>query len=326
MPKLLDVRDLHVTFKTYLGALYAVRGVNFHVNQGEAIAIVGESGCGKSVSTKAIMQLIPSPPGRIEKGEIFFQGKDLLKKKPSELKNIRGKDIGIIFQDPMTSLNPTMKIGKQIMEGILLHEKTTREKARNAAIEMLELVGMPNPKKRFEQYPHEFSGGMCQRVMIAIALACKPKLLLADEPTTALDVTIQAQILELMQDIQKKTGTSIILITHDLGIVAKMCQRIVVMYAGKVVETGSSHDIFYSPQHPYTQGLLRSTPKITNKKEKLIPILGSPPNQYSIPAGCAFCGRCKHAMKICNMEQPPDFQISQTQKTACWQKYDQSNT
>ena len=324
MTKLLEVQNLHISFKTHFGRLYAVRGINFHVDHGESVAIVGESGCGKSVSTKAIMRIISSPPGNIDSGEIFFEGKDLLKKNLRAMEKIRGKDISMIFQDPTTSLNPTMKIGKQITETLIIHKKMSFEEAKKSSLEMLDLVGIPNPEKRFEQYPHEFSGGMCQRVMIAIALSCRPKLLIADEPTTALDVTIQAQILELMQNIQKKTGTSIILITHDLGIVAKVTHRIIVMYAGEVVETGFSNDIFHKPQHPYTQGLLRSIPKINNKKEKLVPIYGSPPNLYNVPKGCAFCQRCSSAMKICKIKQPHNFQISETHKTSCWKYYEKT--
>ena len=324
MTKLLEIQDLHISFKTHLGTLYAVRGVDFHVDHGESVALVGESGCGKSVSTKAIMRIIPKPPGNIESGKIFFEGEDLLKKNLRDMEKIRGKDIGMIFQDPTTSLNPTMKIGKQLSETLIIHKNMTFKEAKESSLDMLKLVGIPNPQKRFEQYPHEFSGGMCQRVMIAMALSCHPKLLIADEPTTALDVTIQAQILELMQNIQEKTGTSIILITHDLGIVAKMTRRIIVMYAGKIVETGFSEDIFYRPKHPYTKGLLRSIPKINNKKEKLIPIYGSPPNLYNVSKGCAFCQRCDSAMKICKIKQPPNFQISETHKTSCWKYYDKA--
>ena len=317
--KILEVKDLHVSFHTYAGEVQAVRGVHFHVNRGEAVAIVGESGCGKSVTAQSMMKLIPMPPGEIKKGEILFNGENLVKKSNKQMEAIRGKEIGMIFQDPMTSLNPTMTIGRQITEGLIKHQNMSRSDARKRAVELLSMVGIPQPDKRIEQYPHEFSGGMRQRAMIAIALACSPKLLIADEPTTALDVTIQAQILELMKDLQKKTGTSIILITHDLGVVAEMCDRVIVMYAGKVIESGTVDDIFYNPQHPYTKGLLRSVPRLDlNREEPLTPIYGTPPDLLRPPKGCAFVARCESAMRVCQEFDPEMSDVSRTQKSACW--------
>lgn len=288
MEKLLEVKDLTVSFDTYGGKVQAVRGVNFDLYKGETLAIVGESGSGKSVTTKALMGLIPSPPGNIEKGEILFDGKNLAKLSEKEMTKIRGKDISMIFQDPMTSLNPTMKIGNQIMEGLIKHQRMNRTDAKKRAIELLELVGIPNAQERIKQYPHQFSGGMRQRVVIAISLACNPKILIADEPTTALDVTIQAQILDLMKDLQKKTEASIIFITHDLGVVANVADRVAVMYAGKIVEIGTVDDIFYNPKHPYTWGLLGSMPTLDNTEEELVAIPGSPPDLINPPKGDAF--------------------------------------
>lgn len=319
MEKILEVKDLHVSFHTYAGEVKAVRGVNFHVNKGESVAIVGESGCGKSVTSQTIMKLIPMPPGQIKQGQILFQGTDIVKKSNKEMEKIRGKEIGMIFQDSMTSLNPTMTIGLQIMEGLRKHQGLSKTEAKERAIEMLRLVRIPMPEKRLEQYPHEFSGGMRQRAMIAIALACEPKLLIADEPTTALDVTIQAQIMDLIRDLQKKTGTSIILITHDLGVVAKTCNRVVVMYAGEVIETGTVDEIFYYPQHPYTKGLLKSVPRLDLKKdEPLIPILGTPPDLLNPPKGCAFALRCDYAMRVCKDHTPEMDTIAKTHASACW--------
>jgi oligopeptide transport system ATP-binding protein len=319
MDRILEVKDLHVSFHTYAGEVKAVRGVNFHVNRGEAVAIVGESGCGKSVTAQSLMKLIPMPPGEIKKGEILFNGENIVNKTNKEMESIRGKDIGMIFQDPMTSLNPTMTVGNQIMEGLIKHQNMSKAAARERAIELLTIVGIPQPERRVNQYPHEFSGGMRQRAMIAIALACSPKLLIADEPTTALDVTIQAQILDLMKDLQKKMGTSIILITHDLGVVAEMCDRVIVMYAGKVIETGTVDDIFYNPQHPYTKGLLRSVPRLDlNRDEPLTPIFGTPPDLLRPPVGCGFTARCESAMRVCQEYDPELKDISGTQRAACW--------
>lgn len=278
MARLLEVDNLHVTFQTYGGEVHAVRGVSFSLDKGETLAIVGESGSGKSVTAQSIMRLIPSPPGKVTEGRILFEGVDLVQVAPRKMFGIRGSKISMIFQDPMTSLNPTMTVGKQIMEGLVWHHKIDRHKAQKRALEMLRLVGIPNPEQRFNQYPHEFSGGMRQRVMIGIALASDPKILIADEPTTALDVTIQAQILELMQEIQKETQTAIILITHDLGVVAEVAQRVAVMYGGKIVETGEVEEVFYRSRHPYTWGLMASMPRLDQRRDQeLEPILGTPP-------------------------------------------------
>jgi oligopeptide transport system ATP-binding protein len=318
MEKLLEVKDLTVNFETFAGTVQAVRGVSFDLHKGETLAIVGESGSGKSVTTKALMGLIPNPPGKIAKGEILFEGRDLTKLSDKQMTNIRGKDISMIFQDPMTSLNPTMKIGVQIMEVLIKHQKMSKVKAKERAIELLELVGIPNAKERIRQYPHQFSGGMRQRVVIAIALACNPKVLLADEPTTALDVTIQAQILDLMKDLQKKTDASIVFITHDLGVVANVADRVAVMYAGKIVEIGTVDDIFYNPKHPYTWGLLGSMPTLDSKGADLIAIPGSPPDLLRPPKGDAFAPRNPYAMKIDTEMEPPMFKVSDTHYAATW--------
>ncbi|KKO54017.1 ABC transporter ATP-binding protein [Paenibacillus sp. DMB20] len=319
MQRLLEVQDLRVSFHVRGGEVQAVRGIGFHVEPGEAVAIVGESGCGKSVTAQAIMRLLPHPPARIHQGAIRFQGKDLLRMKEREMQSIRGKDIGMIFQDPMTSLNPTMTIGRQITEVLSKHQRMTAQEAKRRAIEMLEMVGIPHPATRFSQYPHEFSGGMRQRAMIAMALACRPALLIADEPTTALDVTIQAQILRVLKHLQREFGTSIILITHDLGIVADLCDRVIVMYAGQIVESGTKREIFKQPQHPYTRGLLRSLPRIDqNKDEPLVPIYGTPPDLAKPPAGCPFWARCSDAMHICQQRQPESTAISGTHSASCW--------
>ncbi|SFL36780.1 oligopeptide transport system ATP-binding protein [Gracilibacillus orientalis] len=322
MDPILDVRNLHVSFDTYGGTVQAVRGVDFALKKGETLAIVGESGSGKSVTTKALMGLVAKPAGHIPKGEILFDGKDLTKLSNKEMQKIRGKDMSMIFQDPMTSLNPTMKIGKQIMEGLILHQKLSKKEARNRAIELLDLVGIPDSTKRIDQYPHQFSGGMRQRVVVAIALACNPKVLIADEPTTALDVTIQAQILELMKDIQKKMDTSIIFITHDLGVVANVADRVAVMYAGKIVEVGTVDDIFYNPKHPYTWGLLGSMPTVDGNDEKLIAIPGTPPDLMNPPKGDAFAARNEYAMQIDLEEEPPLFKVSDTHYAATWLLHD----
>lgn len=319
MKALLEVQDLRVSFHVSSGEVQAVRGIGFHVQPGEAVAIVGESGCGKSVTAQAIMRLLPHPPARIHQGAIRFQGKDLLRMKEREMQSIRGKDIGMIFQDPMTSLNPTMTIGRQITEVLIKHQHMTAQEAKRRAIEMLEMVGIPHPASRFSQYPHEFSGGMRQRAMIAIALACRPALLIADEPTTALDVTIQAQILNVLKHLQREFGTSIILITHDLGIVADLCDRVIVMYAGQIVESGTKREIFKQPQHPYTRGLLRSLPRIDQSKdEPLVPIYGTPPDLAKPPAGCPFWARCNDAMRVCQERQPESTAISETHSASCW--------
>ncbi|SFH11567.1 oligopeptide transport system ATP-binding protein [Desulfotomaculum arcticum] len=319
MKHLLSVNNLQVHFKTFAGEVQAVRGVSFDLTAGEAIAIVGESGCGKSVTAQSIMRLIPSPPGRYVAGEIFFDGENLLPKTEKEMEIIRGKDIGMIFQDPMTSLNPTMKVGHQIVETLNKHTDLAGEAGKQRAVEMLALVGLPNPEKRYGQYPHQFSGGMRQRAMIAMALACNPRLLIADEPTTALDVTIQAQILELMQELKDKLGTSIILITHDLGVVAGFASRVIVMYAGKVVESGTTSEIFYQQRHPYTRGLLASVPRPGQEiRKKLSPIAGRPPDLIAPPQGCAFWPRCERAMLVCREVQPDLVRLSDTHLVSCW--------
>lgn len=320
--KILSVKDLEVSFFTYGGEVQAVRGISFDVTRGEAIAIVGESGSGKSVTAQSIMRLNPAPPAAYKNGEIHFDDKDLIQLTNKQMESIRGSKIGMIFQDPMTSLNPTMTIGSQITEGLIKHQGLSRSEAKVQAIEMLKLVGIPNPDLRIKQYPHEFSGGMRQRAMIAIALASKPRLLIADEPTTALDVTIQAQILELMKDLQAKLNTSIILITHDLGVVANMAQRVIVMYAGEIVEIGSKDDIFYNPQHPYTWALLRSVPRIDSKGTRLLTIDGTPPDMIDPPSGCAFYPRCSFAMDICTMINPETTVISGGHKTKCWLQHE----
>ncbi|MDF2040219.1 ABC transporter ATP-binding protein [Cytobacillus oceanisediminis] len=318
MEKVLEVKDLHVTFTTYGGEVQAVRGVSFDLFKGETLAIVGESGCGKSVTSQSIMRLIPSPPGRIADGAVLFKGKDLTKLKESEMRDIRGADISMIFQDPMTALNPTITIGEQIIEGIMQHETISRQDARKKALEMLNLVGIPNPSERLKHYPHQFSGGMRQRIVIAMALVCEPEVLIADEPTTALDVTIQAQILDLFKDIQKKTGVSIIIITHDLGVVAQVADRIAVMYAGKIVEAGERREIFYKPQHPYTKGLLNSVPRLDLDGADLVPIGGSPPDLFAPPAGCPFAARCGFAMEVCDRVYPYKTHLSRDHHVDCW--------
>ncbi|WP_440603338.1 ABC transporter ATP-binding protein [Bacillus sp. GB_SG_008] len=324
MKTLLEVKDLHVSFDTHAGEVQAVRGVTFDLKKGETLAIVGESGSGKSVTSKALMDLIPKPPGRIKKGEIIFDGRDLTKLTEKEMQQIRGKEIAMIFQDPMTSLNPTMTIGNQIMEGLIKHQGMSKADARKVALELLDLVGIPNPEARLKQYPHQFSGGMRQRVVIAMALACNPKLLIADEPTTALDVTIQAQILELMKDIQQKTEAAIIFITHDLGVVANVADRVAVMYAGKVVEIGTVDEIFYNPKHPYTWGLLASMPSLDGEEEELYAIPGTPPDLLKPPKGDAFAARNPQALKIDFEMDPPLFKVSDTHYAATWLLHEQA--
>lgn len=318
MEKLLEVKNLKTEFKTNIGQVHAVRGISFHLNKGEALGIVGESGCGKSVTMMSIMRLL-ADNGKIVEGEIIFDGKDISKAKDSDMDAIRGNDIGMIFQDPMTSLNPVFTIGDQLIEPLIKHKHMSKSDAKKEAIKMLQLVGIPSPEKRMKQYPHEFSGGMRQRAMIAMSLICKPKLIIADEPTTALDVTIQAQILDLMKDLKNELNTSIILITHDLGVVADLCSRINVMYGGIVVETGTTEDIFYRPKHPYTWGLLKSVPNPKETtREKLKPIEGQPPDLLKPPVGCPFAARCDYAMRICLKKQPPQFEIGENHSAACW--------
>ncbi|PEE40698.1 ABC transporter ATP-binding protein [Bacillus pseudomycoides] len=324
MKTLLEVKDLQVSFDTHAGEVQAVRGVTFDLKKGETLAIVGESGSGKSVTSKALMGLIPNPPGRIKNGEIVFDGRDLTKLTEKEMQQVRGKEIAMIFQDPMTSLNPTMTIGNQIMEGLIKHQGMSKADARKVALELLDLVGIPNPEARLKQYPHQFSGGMRQRVVIAMALACNPKLLIADEPTTALDVTIQAQILELMKDIQQKTEAAIIFITHDLGVVANVADRVAVMYAGKVVEIGTVDEIFYNPKHPYTWGLIASMPSLDGSEAELYAIPGTPPDLLKPPKGDAFAPRNPQALKIDFEMEPPLFKVSDTHYAATWLLHEQA--
>jgi oligopeptide transport system ATP-binding protein len=315
---LLEVKDLHVSFFTYAGEVKAVRGVSYNLKPGEVLGIVGESGSGKSVSSYGLMGIIPEP-GKVIGGSILFDGQEITELSEQELLKIRGRDIGMIFQDPMTSLNPVYTVGNQIDETLRKHTDLDKEQRKERMIELFTLVGINQPEKRINQYPHEFSGGMRQRVMIAMALACNPKLLIADEPTTALDVTIQAQILELMKELKNKINMSIIFITHDLGVIADICDRVAVMYAGNIVETGTIDEIFYSPKHPYTWGLLKSIPKLnTEEHERLIPIEGNPVDLINPPKGCAFAPRCKHCMKICLNNVPPVYQVSEGHKTLCW--------
>ncbi|MBK5243279.1 ABC transporter ATP-binding protein [Clostridium sp.] len=319
--KILEVEDLQVSFDTYAGEVQAVRGVSFDLFEGETLAIVGESGCGKSVTAKSIMRLNPEPPARFKSGKIIFNGEDIVTRTEKEMRKIRGKEIGMIFQDPMTSLNPTMKIGRQILEGLMSHKSDmTKAEADKKVIDMLKLVQIPNAERRVNEYPHQFSGGMRQRAMIAIALVCNPKLLIADEPTTALDVTIQAQILELMKDLQKTINTSIIMITHDLGVVANVSQRVAVMYGGKIVEYADTEELYYNPKHPYTWGLLSSVPRVDVVKtgNKLSSIEGTPPDLFAPPTGCPFADRCEFSMKICREKMPPSFIISEGHGSACW--------
>ena len=317
MEKLLEVKNLCVNFGTYGGEVKAVRGVTFDLHKGETLAIVGESGSGKSVACKTIMRILSSN-GYIKDGQILFDGKDLTKISEKDMEKVRGKDIAMIFQDPMTSLNPTMTIGKQIMEPIIKHQGFSKEDARKRAIELIELVGISDAEKRFKQYPHQFSGGMRQRIVIAISLACNPKVLIADEPTTALDVTIQAQILELIKDLQEKTGVAVIFITHDLGVVANMADRVSVMYAGKIIEYGTSDDIFYDPKHPYNWGLLGSMPTLDIGDNDLYNIPGTPPDLMDPPKGDAFALRSAYTMKIDHLAEPPMFKVSDTHYAATW--------
>ena len=320
MEELLHIENLQVEFSTYGGRIQAVRGVSLGVEPGECIAVVGESGCGKSVTAKSILRLLPEAQSTIKDGSmILFNGEDVLKYSEAQLQKLRGNDISMIFQDPMTSLNPTMTVGKQISEVLIKHQKLSKEQAKERTIEYLSLVGIANPQKRFREYPNSLSGGMRQRVMIAIAMCCNPKLLIADEPTTALDVTIQAQILDLMRDLQQRFNTAIILITHDLGVVANMAQRVLVFYAGQVIEEGLSADVFYHPRHPYTWGLIKSMPNLESEhKEDLLSIEGTPPDLFAPPQGCAFAARCAYAMKVCTQHTPSSLEVGEKHYAACW--------
>lgn len=317
MEKIIQVKDLHVSFKTHNGTVKAIRGVDFDLYKGETLAIVGESGSGKSVTTKVLMGIL-AKNGVIDKGEVWYRDRDLTKLSKKEMVQIRGKEIAMIFQDPMTSLNPTMTIGYQISESLLEHQGLDKKSAKVKTIELLKLVGISEADKRYKQYPHQLSGGMRQRIVIAIALACNPKVLIADEPTTALDVTIQAQILELIKDLQVKIGLSIIFITHDLGVVANMADRIAVMYAGKIVEYGEANEVFLEPKHPYTWGLLASVPDMEDKGRELYSIHGSPPNLLYPPKGDAFAPRSEFALNIDLEEEPPFFKVSETHYAATW--------
>ena len=314
---LLQVKDLCTSFNVSSGEVRAVNGISFNLDKGKVLGIVGESGSGKSVTAYSIMRIL-THPGKIKSGQILFNGEDIVKFNKEQMRSFRGKRVSIIFQDPMTSLNPVYTIGNQLREAIMLHTDRNRKQANERALEMLQLVGVNEPAKRLKQYPHELSGGMRQRVMIAMALACEPDILIADEPTTALDVTIQAQILELMQDLQKKLGMAIIMITHDLGVIADMCDEIIVMYAGRICERGTADEIFYNPRHEYTKGLLRSIPRMDSHKEKLIPIAGSPVDLTNMPAGCAFASRCDKCMKICLEELPEEKKINDEHLASCW--------
>lgn len=315
---ILKVNNLKTYFYTDEGVIPGVDGVNIELDKGETLAIVGESGCGKSVTSLSILRLIPNPPGRIIEGEILYNGKDLLKLSEKEMRSIRGNEISMIFQEPMTSLNPVFTVGRQIMESLIIHQKLSKVQAREKAIEMLKLVGIPLPERRVDNYPHQLSGGMRQRVMIAMALACNPKILIADEPTTALDVTIQAQILRLMCDLKKKMDTSIILITHDLGVVAQIAENVMVMYAGKAVEYASVKDLFKNPMHPYTKGLLQSIPKINYDQEKLYNIKGNVPSPRNYPKGCRFSPRCEEAEAICYEKEPELINLDHNRRVRCW--------
>jgi oligopeptide transport system ATP-binding protein len=316
---LLQVRDLRTEFVTQDGVVHAVNGISYSLREGEALGLVGESGCGKSVSALTLMRLIPTPPGRIAGGEVLFQGRDLLKLKEDEIRHIRGNDIAMIFQDPMTSLNPVLTIGRQIGEALELHKGLDRKAARQRTIELLEMVGIPSARSRVDDYPHQFSGGMRQRVMIAMAISCEPRVLIADEPTTALDVTIQAQILDLIKRLQTDLGMAVILITHDLGVVAGVCDRIAVMYAGYIIEEASAAELFADPRHPYTLGLLRSVPRMDQPRgERLVPIEGLPPDLINLPVGCPFAARCSYAVDRSEDENPKLEPVGPNHRVACW--------
>jgi oligopeptide/dipeptide ABC transporter ATP-binding protein len=316
---LLDVRDLKTYFFTDGGVVRAVDGVTYTVQPGETVALVGESGCGKSVSALSVMRLVAAPAGRIVGGRVLFQGRDLLTLDEESMRKVRGREIAMVFQEPMTSLNPVLSIGRQLTEPLEIHLRMPHEQARQRAVDLLTTVGIPDPERRLTQYPHQFSGGMRQRMMIAMALACNPALVLADEPTTALDVTIQAQILELMRDLARERGIALVLITHNLGVVARYADRVNVMYAGKMVEQGSARDVYAAPRHPYTIGLLRSVPRLDlARKAKLQPIDGQPPDLTHLPPGCAFAPRCQYAVARCQTEVPPLMPVAADHASACW--------
>jgi len=319
MATLLQVKDLCTHFFTDEGVVRAVDGISYDIQEGETMGLVGESGCGKSVSALSILRLIPSPPGKIVGGEVWFDGDDLMKVDEEEIRHIRGNRIAMIFQEPMTSLNPVLTIGRQITEALELHLKLNRSAANRRAVELLEMVGIPEAHTRLDDYPHQFSGGMRQRVMIAMALSCNPQLLLADEPTTALDVTIQAQILEIMARLSREFGTSVIIITHNLGVVARYADRVNVMYAGKIVESASAGEMYGRPRHPYTLGLLLSVPRLDEaRRDKLIPIEGVPPDLANVPPGCSFYPRCSYRLDRCQQEEPPLMLVDEKHYAACW--------
>ncbi len=319
MGALLEVKNLETRFFTQDGVVHAVNGISYTLDKGETLAIVGESGSGKSVSVLSILRLIPHPPGKITGGEVWFEGKDLLKMSDSEIRHIRGNKIAMIFQDPMTSLNPVLTIGFQVMEALQLHMGMNKQQARERTIELLEMVGIPDAEKRLKDYPHQFSGGMRQRVMIAMGLACNPQILIADEPTTALDVTIQAQIVDLVKKLQKEIGMSVIWITHDLGVVAGLADRVIVMYAGSIVESAPVKELYGNPKHPYTLGLLRSIPRMDRpRKKKLTPIKGLPPNLIDMPPGCPFAPRCEYRTERCLHEKPELRVVGPGHRIACW--------
>lgn len=318
MSDLLKVKNLKTAFSSDDKTVQVVRGVSFDINKGEIVGIVGESGCGKSVTSLSIMRLLKGTSGKIQDGEILFHDKNLLDLSEKEMRRVRGKSISMIFQDPMTSLNPVLKIGRQMTQGIMLHLNYSKQKARKYAIEMLESVGIPRAESIMNEYPHQLSGGMNQRVMIAMAMSCEPELLIADEPTTALDVTIQAQILELMKKLREEQNTTIMMITHDLGVVSEICDRVIVMYAGKVVEQGPTREVFDNPKHPYTEGLIKSMPKIGLKQERLYAIPGQVPDPAKMPKGCKFASRCPYAMDICREEEPSLIKDEQLREHRCW--------
>ena len=324
--KLLDIKALRTQFFTSTGIVKAVDGISYSVDAGETVAIVGESGCGKSVGAMSILRLIPDPPGKIVGGSIHFMGKDLLQLSEDEIRAVRGRDIGMVFQEPMTSLNPVLSIGRQLTETMEIHLGMSRQKANARAVELLGLVGIADAERRLKQYPHHLSGGMRQRIMIALALSCEPKLIIADEPTTALDVTIQAQILELMKNLTRQLGVALIVITHNLGVVARYADRVNVMYAGKIIETGSAHDIYHNPRHPYTLGLLQSVPRLDQPRgQRLIPIQGQPPDLTRLDSGCAYRPRCSYAITRCQNEIPPLELITAAHHSACWRSSELQN-
>ncbi|HBD85696.1 MAG TPA: peptide ABC transporter ATP-binding protein [Dehalococcoidia bacterium] len=319
MANLLEVKDLTTHFFTQDGVVKAVDGISYTLAEGEVLGVVGESGCGKSVHALSIMRLVANPPGRIVAGEILFEGENLLNMDDSEMRHIRGNRIAMVFQEPMTSLNPVLTIGRQLTETLELHQKMAKQEARTRAAELLQTVGIPDAETRLSDYPHQFSGGMRQRVMIAMALSCNPRLIIADEPTTALDVTIQAQILELMRDLAEEFGTAMVIITHNLGVVARYAHRVVVMYAGKIVETGTAHDIYRNPRHPYTIALLNSVPRLdATERVRLDAIEGLPPDLVDLPQGCSFAPRCKYAYERCTQETPVLVETDTNHTSACW--------